>query len=35
MRDPHVVSLHYRLVPLERVTFAKHASPVEAGNGRL
>jgi hypothetical protein len=30
MRDPHVVSLNYRLIPGERVTFAKQAAPVEA-----
>lgn len=30
VRDPHVVSLHYRLVPSANVTFAKQAEPVEA-----
>lgn len=30
MRDPHVVSLGYRLVPAETVTFSKRAPPVEA-----
>jgi len=30
VRAPHVVSLHYRLAPVERVTFAKQAQAVEA-----
>jgi hypothetical protein len=30
MRDPHVVSLDYRLVAAETVTFSKLAAPVEA-----
>lgn len=30
MREPHVVTLNYQLVPVERVTFATQAAPVEA-----